>query len=74
LKASRRMIWRDALKVLRRVVQVHEAKPDTRGNSEGWVSFSIYYYEDGQVVAAEEKTCSQGGFEAFLRNGKLAVS
>jgi hypothetical protein len=68
------MVWRDALKVLRRVVQVHEAEPDMRGGSEGWVSFVISYYKDAQVIGTEKKTRSQGNFEAFLRSGKLPDS
>lgn len=67
----RRMRWGDALRVLRRRVQVREAKPDVEGEAEGWVRFELVHYEGGEAVRTEEHTLSQGEFEKFLRSGVI---
>jgi hypothetical protein len=68
--AVRQMVWSDALKVLRRAVQVCKAEPDIKGGPEGWVRFVINYYDEGGYVArTEEQILSQAEFEWFLRGG-----
>ena len=71
--AARQLVWSDALKILRRAVQVREARPDTKGGPEGWVRFVIYYYERGHIAWTEERTLSQAGLELFLRSGRLVT-
>ena len=48
--AARNMVWGDALKVLKRAVQITEAKPDDQPGSGGWVKAKIYHYEAGVVA------------------------
>lgn len=67
----RRMRWGEALRVLCRMVQVREAKPDVEGEAEGWVRFEITHFVDGKAVRTEERTLSQAEFETFLRSGIL---
>jgi hypothetical protein len=68
--AARQLVWSDALKVLRRVVQVCDAEPDAKSGLQGWVRFVINYYDErGYIVRIEERTVSQANFELFLRSG-----
>ena len=68
---ARQLVWSDALKILRRVVQVCDAKPDTKSGLQGWVRFVINYYDEcGYIVRTEERTLSQANFELFLRSGR----
>lgn len=57
------------MRVLRRRVQVSEAKPDVEGEAEGWVRFELVHHEGGEAVRTEEHTLSQAAFEKFLRAG-----
>lgn len=64
------MVWREALKVLRRIAQVKDARPDGEDDNSGWIKYDIYYYEAGERVQAEERTSSQAEFLNFLRTGR----
>ena len=65
----RRMAWGEALKVLRRVVQVREAKPDGEADDSGTVKFDTYYYDAGTRSRTEKRTMSQADFLCFLQTG-----
>jgi len=69
--AARNMNGEDARRVLRRIVQVMEAKPDDQPGQGGWVRIKLIHYEDGSLVATDHHTVSQTEFEAFLRLGRL---
>jgi hypothetical protein len=70
---ARNMAWVDALKILRRAVQVIDAKPNTEPGIGGWVKFDLRYYNAGKVVFTEELTLSNAEFESFLRTGQLPL-
>ena len=67
----RRMVWGEALKVLRRLVQVKEAKPDGESDASGWVKFDVHHYNSGERTQTEERTASQAEFLNFLRTGRF---
>lgn len=67
----RRMMWGDALKNLKRAVQIKDAKADQETGEEGWVCFTVSYYAEQKIDKAEEHTVSQAQFESFLRTGTL---
>jgi hypothetical protein len=64
-------------RVLPWLVQVKDAKPDTKPGSGGWVKFVLHHYDAGKVVGTgkpagtEQYTLSQADFESFLRTGQL---
>ena len=64
------MVWAHALKVLRRAVQVTEAKADDPPGT-GWVKFTLCHYESGQAARTGNYSLSQAEFETFLRTGQL---
>jgi hypothetical protein len=68
---ARVMAWEDALKMLRRIVQVTEARPDELPGSGGWVKVELRYFEDGKTIRTESHNLSQAEFEGFLRTGQL---
>lgn len=67
----RKMIWGDALKILRTSIQVDEALPDNEGGKGGWVKFTIRTYKNGEVFGEETKKLSQEDFETFLQFGEI---
>ncbi len=68
---ARNMVWAQALEVLRRAVQVTEAKPDDSPGS-GWVKVNLCHYENRKTIRTENHRLSQAEFETFLRTGRLA--
>lgn len=66
---ARNMNWADALKVLKRHVQISEAKPDNEFGGKGWVKFKVNHYESSQIVGTDNRQMSQAEFETFLRFG-----
>ena len=67
---ARSMVWGDAVRVLRRDVQVTEARPDELPGS-GWVKVKIRYFDGGKVVETISRNMPQGEFVTFLRTGRL---
>jgi hypothetical protein len=68
--SARGMVWADALGVLRREVQVTEARYDELPGS-GWVKVRVRYFDDGKVVETMNRNMSQGEFVTLLRTGYL---
>lgn len=69
--AAKNMAWSDTLEVLKRAVQVVEAKPDDQPGSGGWVKIKLYQYENRTIARTDEHTMSQAEFVGFLRFGQL---
>lgn len=66
----RSMVWSDALKVLRRLAQVKDARPDGEDDDSGWVRYDLHYYDSSTRIRTEERTTSQAEFMNFLRTGR----
>jgi hypothetical protein len=69
---ARSMVWADALIVMRRTVQVVEARSDELPGS-GWVKVKVCHYDDGAVVETRDHNMSQVEFVTFLKTGRLAA-
>ncbi len=71
----RRLMWRDALKSLRRSVQIKKAKPETvdrragTGINPGSVTFTVTEWKRGKPKNTTSHTTTQAGFEELLRSG-----
>jgi hypothetical protein len=70
--SARKMVWADALKVLRRTVQVTEARSDELPKS-GWVKVKISYFDNGKIISTDNYNMSQSELVAFLRTGQLPI-
>jgi len=71
---TRHMVWGEALKLLRRSVQVTEATPDSEVEASGWVKFDVRHYDGGEHIQTEKHTASQAEFLNFLRTGRLSAT
>jgi len=74
--AARHLVWKDALRILRRSVQVVSATSDhvgaQRGLTEpGQVEFIVTDYADGAPRRSTRRRATQRQFEEFLRTGRL---
>jgi hypothetical protein len=74
--AARHLVWEDALRILRRSVQVVSATSDhvgaQRGSIEpGQVEFTVTDYADGAPRRSTKRRATQQRFEEFLRTGRL---
>lgn len=68
---ARNMAWDDALRGLRRSVQVTEARIDELPKS-GWVKLKIWNFHDGKCISSQNYNMPQVEFVAFLRTGQLS--
>ncbi|CAA7614701.1 hypothetical protein MTBLM5_140023 [Magnetospirillum sp. LM-5] len=73
----RRILWGDALKIVRRCVQISEAKPDAMDEYDptvtlpGEVTFLLLEYKGGEIVREGFRTLSQKAFYDYLRTGDV---
>lgn len=73
----RGLIWRDALRCLRRALRITDAVPDDVDGEAvtfGWAAFTLDDFRDGEVVTRQQVRLSQHGLVAFLRTGDLAAA
>lgn len=70
----RKMVWSEALLLLRRSVQVIDAKADTEDGNSGWAKIKMTEYANGKVLSTSEVIISQAELEYLLRTGCLSTS
>ncbi|HYD99831.1 MAG TPA: hypothetical protein VEH84_10630 [Alphaproteobacteria bacterium] len=74
---ARRLPWGEALRILRRSVQVIAGRPDTLADDTGIVvepgevRFRVQHYSAGKPTTASEHATTQAAFVGFLKRGIL---
>lgn len=69
---ARGMVWGEAVRLLRRTIQITSAVPDALDGEEiqsGSVAYRLDHYENSKVVTSEQAEVTQRGFVELLRSG-----